>query len=139
MKAYEFPAKITTEGKIELPDTVLHQLPHNQQVQVIILVNEPSEDEEDLEASVDKLLDEFASHVGSHLPTLSDYAVSREGIYTVEALLEQTHSQFNSEELKDEDELEASDTWSKSDQLELTTFSLQYAASLFPKSEETTQ
>ncbi len=47
MKAYEFPAKVTTEGKIELPDTVLQQLPHNQQVKVIILVNEPSEDEED--------------------------------------------------------------------------------------------
>lgn len=27
MKAYEFPAKVTTEGKIELPDTVLQQLP----------------------------------------------------------------------------------------------------------------
>ena len=47
MKAYEFPAKVTTEGKIELPDTVLQQLPHNQQVKVIILVNELSEDEED--------------------------------------------------------------------------------------------
>lgn len=42
-----FPAKITTEGKIELPDTVLQQLPHNQQVKVIILVNEHSEDSED--------------------------------------------------------------------------------------------
>lgn len=47
MKAYEFPAQITTEGKIELPDTVLQQLPHNQQVKVIILVNESSEDEKD--------------------------------------------------------------------------------------------
>ncbi|MFQ4146784.1 hypothetical protein [Chlorogloeopsis sp. ULAP02] len=47
MKAYEFPAKVTSEGKIELPDTVLHQLSHDQQVKVIILVNEPNEDEED--------------------------------------------------------------------------------------------
>jgi len=47
MKAYEFPAKVTTEGKIELPDTILQQLSHNQQVKVIILVNEPREDEED--------------------------------------------------------------------------------------------
>ncbi|KAB8332755.1 hypothetical protein SD80_017940 [Scytonema tolypothrichoides VB-61278] len=67
---------------MELPDTVLQQLPHNQQVKVIILVNEPSEDEDDLEAS---------------------------------------------------------DTWSESDQLELTTFSLQYAASLYSESEETTE
>ncbi|NMG09487.1 hypothetical protein [Brasilonema sp. UFV-L1] len=43
--------------------------------------DEELKNEEDLEASVDKLLDEFASHVGSHLPTPSDYAVSREGIY----------------------------------------------------------
>jgi hypothetical protein len=47
MKAYEFPAKVTTEGKIELPDTILQQLSHNQQVKVIILVNEPREDQED--------------------------------------------------------------------------------------------
>ncbi|MFH7028728.1 MAG: hypothetical protein ACHBN1_25870 [Heteroscytonema crispum UTEX LB 1556] len=47
MKAYEFPAKVTTEGKIELPDTILQKLAHNQQVKVIILVNEPREDQED--------------------------------------------------------------------------------------------
>ncbi|NMG18443.1 hypothetical protein [Brasilonema bromeliae] len=35
--------------------------------------------------------------------------------------------------------IDSSDTWSESDQLELTTFSLQYAASLFSESEETTQ
>lgn len=38
------------------------------------------EDEDELEASIDRLLDEFALSVGS-IPTLSDYAVSREGIY----------------------------------------------------------
>ncbi|KYC41124.1 hypothetical protein WA1_22810 [Scytonema hofmannii PCC 7110] len=38
-------------------------------------------DENELEASVDKLLDEFALSICSNLPTLSDYAVSREGIY----------------------------------------------------------
>jgi hypothetical protein len=38
------------------------------------------EDEQKLEESIDRLLDEFASHVNS-IPTLSDYAVSREGIY----------------------------------------------------------
>ena len=38
------------------------------------------EDEDELEASIDRLLDECGLYVGS-LPTLSDYAVSREGIY----------------------------------------------------------
>jgi len=47
MLKYELTAQITTEGKIELPDAVLQQLPHNQQVKVIILVNKSSEDEDD--------------------------------------------------------------------------------------------
>lgn len=47
MKAYEFFGKVTNEGKIELPNTILQKLAHNQQVKVIILVNEPSIDEED--------------------------------------------------------------------------------------------
>jgi len=38
------------------------------------------EDEDELEASIDGLLDEFALYIGS-IPTLSDYAVSGEGIY----------------------------------------------------------
>lgn len=47
MKAYEFAAKVTTEGKIELPNAVLQQLPNNQQIKVIILVNEPTEEEQE--------------------------------------------------------------------------------------------
>lgn len=47
MKAYEFPANVTTEGKIELPDVILQQLANNQQVKVIILVNEPTEAEQE--------------------------------------------------------------------------------------------
>ncbi|AFY51211.1 hypothetical protein Nos7524_5497 [Nostoc sp. PCC 7524] len=47
MKAYEFPANVTTEGKIELPDVILQQLPNNQQVKVILLVNEPTEAEQE--------------------------------------------------------------------------------------------
>ncbi|MDF5719879.1 MAG: hypothetical protein PUP91_05215 [Rhizonema sp. PD37] len=38
------------------------------------------EDEDELEASIDGLLDEFALSVGA-IATLSNYAVSREGIY----------------------------------------------------------
>ncbi|WP_341526502.1 hypothetical protein WKK05_28755 [Nostoc sp. UHCC 0302] len=47
MKAYEFPANVTTEVKIELPNAVLQQLANNQQVKVIILVNEPTEEQEE--------------------------------------------------------------------------------------------
>ncbi|MBD2346742.1 hypothetical protein [Anabaena subtropica] len=47
MKAYEFPANVTTEGKVELPNTVLQKLATNQQVKVIILVNEPTEEEQE--------------------------------------------------------------------------------------------
>ncbi|NJL09300.1 MAG: hypothetical protein HC908_00945 [Calothrix sp. SM1_7_51] len=48
MKAFEFTGKVTTEGRIELPDTILQKLAHNQQVKVIILilVNEPSQEED---------------------------------------------------------------------------------------------
>ncbi|BAY91668.1 MULTISPECIES: hypothetical protein [unclassified Tolypothrix] len=45
MKAYEFPANVTDEGKIKLPNAVLQQLANNQQVKVIILVNESTEEE----------------------------------------------------------------------------------------------
>ncbi|MFB2835736.1 hypothetical protein [Floridanema evergladense] len=47
MKAYEFPAKVTDEGKLELPDTILKNLTPNQQVRIIILVNELVDTEED--------------------------------------------------------------------------------------------
>ncbi|MEA5566454.1 hypothetical protein [Anabaena sp. UHCC 0399] len=47
MKAYEFPANVTTEGKIELPNAILQQLVNNQQVKVIILVTEPTEEEQE--------------------------------------------------------------------------------------------
>ncbi|BAZ10166.1 hypothetical protein NIES4071_19800 [Calothrix sp. NIES-4071] len=32
MKAYEFPTQLTAEGKIELPDNILHCLSQNQQL-----------------------------------------------------------------------------------------------------------
>ncbi|MFB2892591.1 hypothetical protein ACE1CI_06560 [Aerosakkonemataceae cyanobacterium BLCC-F50] len=54
MKAYEFPAKVTAEGKLELPDAMLKNLTPNQQVRIIILVNELvdiEEDEEEKEAA----------------------------------------------------------------------------------------
>jgi len=47
MKAYEFPAKVTPEGRLEFPESLLQHLPGNQQVRVIILVSEPIEEEEE--------------------------------------------------------------------------------------------
>ncbi|MBH8552449.1 hypothetical protein I8751_08680 [Nostocaceae cyanobacterium CENA357] len=47
MKAYEFAANVTIEGKIELPNVILQQLENNQQVKVIILVIEPTEEEQE--------------------------------------------------------------------------------------------
>ena len=46
MKAYEFPVKVTSDGRLELPDALLKLLPGNQTVRVIILVSEPTDMEE---------------------------------------------------------------------------------------------
>lgn len=40
MKAYEFPAHITADGKLELPDAVLPRSLKNQAVRVIVLLDE---------------------------------------------------------------------------------------------------
>ena len=40
MKAYEFPAQITADGKLELPVAALPRSPNNQAVRVIILISE---------------------------------------------------------------------------------------------------
>lgn len=42
-------------------------------------LNQLNDDE--FEAVADQLADEFAACIGSNVPVLSDYAVSREGIY----------------------------------------------------------
>lgn len=46
MKAYEFPIKVTPEGRLELPDALSKLLPSNQMVGVIILIGEPTDMEE---------------------------------------------------------------------------------------------
>ncbi len=46
MKAYEFPVKVSPEGRLDLPDSVLELLPRDQMVRVIILLPE-SDDSED--------------------------------------------------------------------------------------------
>jgi hypothetical protein len=57
MKAYEFPAKITSEGKLEFSDLQLEDLPRNSVVRVILLIEEPpeEEDEDDLDSVADSL------------------------------------------------------------------------------------
>lgn len=47
MKVYQFPATITPEGNLDLPDNLVKLLPDDQPVQVIILVNEATDSEED--------------------------------------------------------------------------------------------
>jgi len=44
MKAYEFPCKV---GRLELPEALTKLLPANQVVRVIILLNEPTEKEDE--------------------------------------------------------------------------------------------
>jgi hypothetical protein len=46
MKAYEFPVKVTAEGKFELPEAFLALLPREQVVRVIIMIPEPTDSEE---------------------------------------------------------------------------------------------
>ena len=43
MKAYEFPCKVTPEGRLEIPEALTKLLPANQVVRVIILLSEPTE------------------------------------------------------------------------------------------------
>ena len=51
MKAYEFPVKITSDGKIELPDKLSKLLPNNQIVRVIILIGEQTDIDEQMDWS----------------------------------------------------------------------------------------
>ncbi len=49
MRAFQFPTKLTREGQINFPEQILKQLSHNQELQIIILVNEENhnQNEED--------------------------------------------------------------------------------------------
>lgn len=46
MKAYEFPAQLKDNGKLELPDAILKLIPDGQTVRIIILVNESDDPKE---------------------------------------------------------------------------------------------
>ncbi|WP_238360933.1 hypothetical protein [Iningainema tapete] len=43
MKAYEFPAKVMPDGKLELPDVRLEDLANNSVVRLIVLIEEPAD------------------------------------------------------------------------------------------------
>jgi mRNA degradation ribonuclease J1/J2 len=57
MKAYEFSAKITSDGKLEVPDLHLEDLPRNSVARVIVLVEESTdaENEDDDDDSVEEI------------------------------------------------------------------------------------
>lgn len=46
MKAYEFPAKISSEGTLQLPDSVMNSLSGKQSVKVILLIDESDDEAE---------------------------------------------------------------------------------------------
>jgi hypothetical protein len=47
MKAYEFPGKGTSAGRLELPTALLKLMPAHQVVRVIIFLSEPTEREDE--------------------------------------------------------------------------------------------
>ncbi len=66
---------------LEVLDFVDFLSSHTEQVDLSPLENNPPQEEETFEAIADRLADEFQLYVGPTPPTLSDYAVSRAGIY----------------------------------------------------------
>jgi antitoxin ParD1/3/4 len=50
-------------------------------VEVLLQRTSDQLNDEEFEAAVDQLTDELVAYVGSNVPVLSDYAVSRAGIY----------------------------------------------------------
>jgi len=51
MKAYEIPARISSAGALEIPADFLKRLPTNQLLKLIVLVDETSDDEDNLDWS----------------------------------------------------------------------------------------
>jgi hypothetical protein len=47
MKAYEFPATVTADGKLEVPAAMMETLPRGKTVRLIVLVGETAEEEKD--------------------------------------------------------------------------------------------
>ncbi len=65
-------------------DVVRHLLLEALEPTVEVLINNdtpPKLSDDEFEALADQLADEFMAYVGPNCPPLSDYAVSREGLY----------------------------------------------------------
>jgi hypothetical protein len=52
MKAIEFISKVNSDGELELPDSITKQLPTDQNVRVIILINEAEGKKEHIDWSM---------------------------------------------------------------------------------------
>ncbi|NER48793.1 MAG: hypothetical protein F6J92_19275 [Symploca sp. SIO1A3] len=70
----ERPQQLTLEQVYELQQDLTNPT-------VLKNYNELSQDNEEFEAIADRLADEFQIYTGATVPLLSDYAVSRAGIY----------------------------------------------------------
>jgi hypothetical protein len=46
MKAYEFPVKVTPEGKLDIPPALTEVLPRGQVVRILLLISEPADADE---------------------------------------------------------------------------------------------
>ncbi len=46
MKAYEVPARVSEEGRLELPDEIVAQHPRRRALRLIVLAPEPEDDED---------------------------------------------------------------------------------------------
>jgi hypothetical protein len=46
MRAYEIPVRVSSDGRLELPESLMKLLPANEVVRVIVLVAEPDDTQE---------------------------------------------------------------------------------------------
>jgi hypothetical protein len=59
MKAYEFPAKLNAAGILEIPEAVLKNLSTEQEMRVIVLVSEQTDETESIDDELGFSIDRF--------------------------------------------------------------------------------
>ena len=64
MRAYEFPSRVTSDGRLELPPELLDLIPTGQTVRVVVLVSEATEIEEEA-ATARHLAEQFLATYGN--------------------------------------------------------------------------
>jgi len=52
MKAYEFPAEVNADGKVNLPEIILKRIPNDQTIRVIIFISEADDEEKQMWSKV---------------------------------------------------------------------------------------